>query len=64
MKDELLKMEEYVVENLKGGEYLSGETYPMMIDFNAYPMLERIVLFENSPWHYAFEFLEVKTKSP
>ena len=52
-----------MVENLKG-EYLSGETYPMMIDFNAYPMLERIVLFENSPWHYAFEFLEVKTKSP
>lgn len=57
-------MEEYVISNLKGAEYLSGLSYPMMIDFNAYPMLERIVLLENSPFHYAFEDLDVKNKAP
>ena len=56
-------MEEWVIENLKGGEYLSGEQYPMMIDFHAYPFLERIVLLENSPFHYAFEILDVKNKN-
>ena len=36
----------------------------MMIDYHAYPMLERIVLLENSPWHYAFEHFDIKNKYP
>ena len=57
-------MEEWMILNLKGGEYLSGEQYPMMIDFHAYPFIERIVLLENSPFHYAFELLDIKNKNP
>ena len=36
----------------------------MMIDYHSYPMLERIVLLENGPWHYAFEHFDVKNKYP
>ena len=53
-----------MIYNLKGSDYLSGEQHPMMIDYHSYPMLERIVLLENSPWHYAFEHFDVKNKYP
>ncbi len=53
-----------MIYNLKGSDYLSGDHYPMMIDYHSYPMLERIVLLENSPWHYAFEHFDIKNKYP
>jgi hypothetical protein len=58
------KLEEFVIFNLKGSDYLSGNQQPMMIDYHSYPMLERIVLLENSPWHYAFEHFDIKNKHP
>jgi len=36
----------------------------MMLDFHVYPILERIVRLENSPWNTGFEKLDAKTKCP
>ena len=52
--------EEFIVRNLNGGQFLSGNDQPMMLDFHVYPMLERVVMLENSPWHKGFEALNVK----
>lgn len=32
----------------------------MMIDVAAYPMVERMVMLENSPWSKGFELMEMK----
>lgn len=36
----------------------------MMLDFHCYPILERIVMLENSPWQAGFEALDLKNKCP
>ena len=57
-------MEEFFVKNLNGNDYLSGGSEPMMIDFHAYPIVERIVLLEGGVRASAFEFLGVKETCP
>ena len=36
----------------------------MMIDFHIYPLLERFILLENSPWKEVFEKLGIKEICP
>ena len=36
----------------------------MYVDIHCFPLMERLVMLENSPWHYAFEALEVKAGMP
>eukprot|EP00355_Strombidium_rassoulzadegani_P005972 CAMPEP_0168618884 /NCGR_PEP_ID=MMETSP0449_2-20121227/6308_1 /TAXON_ID=1082188 /ORGANISM="Strombidium rassoulzadegani, Strain ras09" /LENGTH=77 /DNA_ID=CAMNT_0008659785 /DNA_START=550 /DNA_END=779 /DNA_ORIENTATION=+ len=36
----------------------------MMIDVHCYPMVERIVMLENTPWNAGFEKMQVKEKAP
>ena len=47
-----------------GSDYLSGSAEPMYIDIHCFPMLERLVMFENSPLHHGFETLKVKEVAP
>jgi len=55
VKGLLLKMEEFCIVNMNGADYLSGTDQPMMIDIHCYPMMARIIMFENSEWHFAYE---------
>jgi len=48
--DVLPDLEAYMVKHLNGNKYLSGGDEPMMIDFHVYPIIERIVFLEDSPW--------------
>lgn len=63
-KASLKDYEIFFVENLAGADYLSGGSDPMMIDFHCYPIVERIVMIENSTWHEAFVHCEVKELAP
>ena len=49
----LPEYEKFVTDNLNGSDYLSGTSEPMYIDIHIYPILERMVLLEGSPWDYA-----------
>lgn len=51
-------------EIIGSGKYLSQESEPMMIDVNCFPMLERIVMLENSVWDEGFKKLDVKSVAP
>lgn len=65
LKEEgLAKFEKFVTDNLNGSDYLSGTKDPMYIDIHAYPILERMVLLEGSPWDYAAKELDIKTNCP
>ena len=54
-KVNLPKMEEFFKKNLNGADFLSGTNEPMMIDMHCYPMVERMVMLEKSPWKNGFE---------
>ena len=54
------KMEEFFKKNLNGADYLSGSSEPMMIDMHCYPMVERMVMLENSPWKKGFDGIGMK----
>jgi len=41
-------LEEYFVRNMKGADYLSGTSNPMMIDINCFGMLEKVVMLEGT----------------
>ena len=46
----LPQLEDFFLRNRNGNIYLSGSnSTPMMIDFQVYPIAERIILLENSP---------------
>lgn len=49
----LVEFEKFITDNLNGKDYLGGTNEPMYIDIHAYPILERMVLLEDSPWNYA-----------
>jgi len=53
-------MEEFFVRCLNGSDYLSGGPEPMYIDFHCFPMVERMVMLENSVWKNGFEALGMK----
>ena len=40
--------------------YLSGTYDPMMIDMHVFPIVERIVLLEDTPWDAAFKKMKIK----
>lgn len=37
---------------------------PMMIDIHCYPMVERMVMLEDSRWYLAFDYLDIKKIAP
>lgn len=55
----LPEFEKFVTENTNGGEYLSGTDSPMYLDIHVFPILERMVLLEGSPWDYAAKELDL-----
>ena len=60
------QIQPFFVEHTKGldSNYLSGSEEIMMIDINCFPIVDRLVMLENSPWHHAFEKLELKKNAP
>jgi hypothetical protein len=52
--------EAFIVKHLNGGNYLSGGDQPMMLDFHCFPIYERVVMLEDSPWKDAFDKLDFK----
>lgn len=58
------ELENFVASRLNGKDFLSGTENPMMLDFHVYPILERIVMLENSPWGATFNTLDFKNKCP
>ena len=36
----------------------------MMIDINCFPIVDRLVMLEESPWHNVFEELKIKENAP
>ena len=59
-KEVIPDLEKFFQKNLQGSDYLSGSTEPMMIDIHCYPMVERIVMLEHSPWSHGFEAIGMK----
>ncbi len=64
MKETLVEMEALCKRNMNGAKFLSGTDHPMWIDIHVFPIVERIVLLENSPWKHAFDFLDMKNAFP
>lgn len=64
LKDKLSEFEEYFFRNLNRNDYLSGSSEPIMIDCHVFPMVERLVMLENSPLAQIFESLELKATYP
>lgn len=61
----LAEFEKFITDNLKESDgYLSGGKEPMYIDIHVFPILERMVLLEGSPWDYAAKELNIKENSP
>lgn len=58
------KFEDFFKRNMNGAAFLSGRDEPMMIDVHVYPIVERFVMMENSPWAHGFETMQFKTKCP
>ena len=54
----LPKIEEFIVKNTQGQDFLGGTNEPMMIDFHVFPILERIIMLEESPWKDSFDDLD------
>jgi len=48
---------------LKGNKFFGGDD-PMYMDFHCYPLLERLVLLENSPWKHGWEALDLANTIP
>ena len=60
MKTALQDIEAFFKKQMKGADYLSGRPDPMMIDIHIYPLVERIVLLEDSIWKHGFDAIGVK----
>ena len=58
------KYENWLKEHLGTGNFLLGYDHATMVDVQVFPALERLVLFENSPFHDIFERLNVKETAP
>lgn len=64
LKENLPQFEAMIAEGTAATGFMSGDAEPMLIDIHMFPVMERIVMLENSPWHYAFEDMQVKEKMP
>mmetsp|Transcript_13747 Transcript_13747/g.23440 ORF Transcript_13747/g.23440 Transcript_13747/m.23440 type:complete len:93 (+) Transcript_13747:423-701(+) len=62
--EDVKKLEAFFVENLAGKDYLSGGDQPNIFDVHCFPMIEKIVMLENSEWHIGFEKAAVKENAP
>ena len=62
--DTLPLWEAFLVKLLNGKDFLSGTSEPMMIDCHVFPIVERVVMLENSPWKFAFDAMNIKTNCP
>ena len=63
LKTVIPEFEQFVVDNLKGNKFFGGDD-PMYLDIHCYPILERMVLLENSPWQHGWEALDLKSQIP
>ena len=53
-------LENFFLKNIGRGNFLSGTSEPMMIDVHCYPMVERLVMMEQSPWSHGFDAIGMK----
>ena len=60
----LKKIEEMFVKLMNGKDYLSGTAEPNLLDLYCYPMVERAIMMENSPWHDGFVKMGMKEQLP
>ena len=59
------KIEPFFVENTNGsGNFLTGTKDLMMIDIHCFPLVDRLVILEGSPWNHVFELLDLKNNAP
>lgn len=58
------ELEDFMSEYSGMMNWLSGQKTPQAIDIHCFVVLERIILLENSPWHYAFEAMDIKENLP
>ena len=50
-------------KTMRGFKYLSGSNEdPMMIDIHCFPIVERMVLYKDSPWDHAFDYLQIPSQ--
>ena len=57
-------IEDFMKNRMGTFNWISGHKTPMAIDIHCFVVLERIILLENSPWHAAFEAMEIKERLP
>ena len=57
-------LEEYFVRNMKGADYLSGTSNPMMIDINCFGMLEKVVMLEGTSEASAYAAMQFQQLAP
>lgn len=61
----LPKIEAWVVERTKNGaHFLSGTDHPDIVDIFLFPLLERVVLFEDTVWDDIFKKVNFKETAP
>lgn len=66
----LPKLEKFMrsmIKNLTiagGDTFLSGYDIPMYIDYHVAPLLERLVMLKDSPWHKAYEAMNLEKNAP
>jgi hypothetical protein len=60
----LPKLEQFFVENLNGGNFLSGTDQPMYVDIHSFPMSSRLTMLEGSVYDKEFQALRVRDKCP
>eukprot|EP00347_Sterkiella_histriomuscorum_P006107 403354042 len=63
-KKTISEMESWLKTNLKGGKFLLGLSHPSMADIHIIPVLERLVMFENSVFDSIFKTLNIKEQAP
>jgi glutathione S-transferase len=54
LRENLPKLEQFFVDNLNGGNYLSGTDQPMYVDLHCFPMASRLTMIEGSIYDAAF----------
>lgn len=59
LKERLPQLEQFVIENLKGKNFLGGTDEPMYIDIHCLGYPERLMFLQDSCWNEAFEKLEI-----
>lgn len=59
LKERLPQLEQFVIDNLNGNEFLGGTDQPMYIDIHCIGYAERLLFLEGSCWNDGYEKLAV-----